>query len=178
MGLHQSYLEFIKNNQLDTESRTSLQSMRLTGGSHIMSTSYLQKLTTDMTKSATAFGKTRSSYRKTGKDYVNKKPLTHRNLGAGIRVRSLSNFKKQPADDEPKVLFNNQKEGGVQYTEKINSALRMLETQDKKRQNLLTIAEENSVDGDHLTGAVELDQFHKIIRLFGLHVFLNPSQTK
>ena len=54
----------------------------------------------------------------------------------------------------------------------------MLEGHDKKRQNVLTIAEENSVDGDQLTGVVELDQFHKIIRLFGLHVFLNPAQTK
>jgi len=47
----------------------------------------------------------------------------------------------------------------------------MLESQDRKRQNILTISEINSVDANHLTGQVELDQFHKIIRVYGLHVF-------
>ena len=55
---------------MDLESRTSLQSMRLTGGSHVMSTNYIQQLSKDMTKTAQAFAK--PAYRKTTNDYTNK----------------------------------------------------------------------------------------------------------
>lgn len=54
----------------------------------------------------------------------------------------------------------------------------MLESKDRKRNNVLTITDDNSVEENLLTGQVELDQFHKIIRMFGLHVFQNPLQLK